>query len=275
MRELLVMRKLRAHFVPELEWKRQLERERKWTPKFESRLRSVMKRQAEIAIQRLVKRGLRQRATAFEIGEDIFPLTGWEDLFERVVDPVRTAAFAESATAATTAISGKAFVFTEAAQSALALQNAAHITFVNETTRSSIVQALDAGLGEGESVDQIAKRIAEVFGKRKRDTRRIARTEMAGAVSEAQAQGYKQTGVVEKKQWNDSQDGDEVRESHRINGTSVGLDEDFTLANGSQGSAPGSPDFSAADRINCRCFLTPQFFDEDKAGLAFPVAAGA
>ncbi len=273
-RELQVMRKLRAHFVPELEWKRQLARERKWTPRFESRLRAVMHRQAQISIARLLDRGLRQRATAFEIADEVFPLTGWEDLFERVVDPVRAGAFSESANAATQAITSKPFVFTEAAQAALATQNAAHITFVNETTRSAIVEAIDAGLAEGEGVGQVAKRISDVFGKRKRDTKRIARTEMAGAVSEAQEQGYKQTDVVEKKQWNTSLDSD-VRDSHTIDGQQQSIDSDFKLADGGMGASPGAPGFSAGNRINCRCFITPVFFDEDKAGLAFPVAAGA
>ncbi len=266
------MRRVRAHFTPEREWQRQLDRERKWTPVFQSKLRAVINRQGQISIERFLKRGLRQRVTGEEIAAEVFPLTGWEDLFERQVDPVRTAAFVESGGAATTAITGKAFRFDAAARAALARQNALHITLVNEHTRSLIVEAIDAGLVEGEGVGQVAKRISDVFGQRKRDTKRIARTEMAGAVSEAQEQGYEQTGVVERKQWNSSLDAD-VRDSHLIDGQTVALGENFTLTDSGTGPSPGAPEFSAGNRINCRCFLTPVFFDEDAAGLGFPIGA--
>lgn len=275
-RELLLARKWRAHFTPEREWQRQQAREKKWSPVFGQRLRSVFARQAQITIERLMKVGLRSRAAGDDelqkLANAVFPNQGWDELFEKTVDPVRAAAFGESATAVTQAITSTPFQFTNVARAALELQNAAHITHVNETTRSLIVDALDASLSDGESVGQAAKRISDVFGQRKRDTRRIARTEMAGAVSEAQEQGYVQTGVVEKKQWNSSLDAD-VRDSHLIDGQTRDLDDDFTLGDGGKGASPGAPGFSASNRINCRCFLTPVFFDEDKAGLGFPVGA--
>jgi uncharacterized protein with gpF-like domain len=108
----------------------------------------------------------------------------------------------------------------------------------------------------------MALRIGKVFGTRKQQSQRIARTEVASAVQSAQVQGYKQTGVVERKMWNTSLDG-AVRDSHTIEGQTVGLDEMFTLDNGAQARAPADAALSAGDRINCRCFIAPVFIDED------------
>ena len=100
------------------------------------------------------------------------------------------------------------------------------------------------------------------MGKRTRDALPIARTEIAAAVQEAQVEGYAQTGVVERKMWNTSLDAT-VRDSHVIEGQTVGLHDSFRLANGQAASAPAAADLPPGDRINCRCFLTPIFLDED------------
>jgi uncharacterized protein with gpF-like domain len=89
---------------------------------------------------------------------------------------------------------------------------------------------------------------------------------VASAVQSAQVQGFAQTGVVERKMWNTSLDGD-VRDAHTIDGQTVALDESFTLNSGAQARAPADAALSAADRINCRCFVNPVFLDEDAVAL--------
>jgi uncharacterized protein with gpF-like domain len=81
-------------------------------------------------------------------------------------------------------------------------------------------------------------------------------------VQSAQIQGFKQTGVVEQQMWNTSLDG-AVRDSHTIEGQTVALGESFTLDGGAQALFPADPTLSAGDRINCRCFVSPVFPDED------------
>jgi uncharacterized protein with gpF-like domain len=94
---------------------------------------------------------------------------------------------------------------------------------------------------------------------------------VASAVQSAQVQGFKQTGVVERKMWNTSLDAS-VRDSHEIEGQTVGLDDLFTLSNGAQARAPADASLGAGDRINCRCFVNPVFIDEEvenPQGLSF------
>lgn len=280
--QLPIMRRLRAHFTPENEWKRQVQREQRWTPIFRGRQLSLLTRQRDITIERLLKRGLRwkttrtfpglSRQTGEELAAQLFPLDGWQELFRETTEPVRVGAYVSSADAATTAITGQTFRLTEAAREAVQVQNLSHYVFTNRTTQDAIAAALDVGLAEGESIDQVARRIAQVFGDRKSDATRIARTEMAAAVSSAQIQGFEQTGVVERSQWNSSLDA-AVRDAHLIDGQTVALGEDFTLQDGDRGSAPADPKFDVSNRVNCRCFVTPVFFDEDTAGLGFPIGA--
>ena len=258
--------------MPEREWERQLARDALWTPQFEAAQRGILQRQNEIVVQRLLKRGLRQRAPADELALALFPIEGWQQMFNVTVNPVRAGSFQQSADAATKAITEKAFVLTEAAREIVTEQNLAHYTFTNRTTQDLLVKVLDEGLRDGDSVQQMAKRISsDVFGVRKRGAKLIAQTEIAAAVSEAQTQGYKQTGVVERKQWNSSLDA-AVRDSHLIDGQTVALDGDFELGDGDRGSAPADPKLAVRNRARCRCFLTPVFFDEDAASLGFPVA---
>ena len=81
-------------------------------------------------------------------------------------------------------------------------------------------------------------------------------------MQEAQKEGYRQTGVVERQQWNTSLD-DRVRDSHQIDGQVVDLDDSFSLGNGVNAPGPAHASMPVGDRVNCRCFLTPVFFDEE------------
>jgi hypothetical protein len=276
------LRKLRVHFSPEAEWERILRRDATFTPRFRSRQRSIFQRQGEIVVERYLTTarsagdpcpGLGfdrndgwERAAGDDLASELFPLDGWQDLFRVTTDPVRAASFVASATEATTAITGSRFVMTEVARATLTLLDDAHYAFVNESTQGLLAKELGLGLEAGESIDQMALRIGKTFGLRKQQSQRIARTEVASAVQSAQIQGYKQTGVVERQIWNTSLD-DKVRDSHTIDGQVVDLEGTFTFANGAQARFPSDPVLSAADRINCRCFVNPVFIDEDPLSI--------
>ncbi len=281
---------LRAHFSAEREWMRVVQRDERFTPKFRDVQRSVFKRQGEIALERFLATGRQKavhagveehlrveyrgedsnpdwaRAPADDLVEDIFPLNGWQTLFEQTTEVVREASFVASASEATDAITSQRFVMTEAARGVLTEMDLTHYVFVNTTTQDALRVELSAGLAAGESTDQIAARIVNTFSTRRKQATRIARTEIASAVQTAQIEGYKQTGVVEKKMWNTSLDGD-VRDSHIIEGQTRDLDEPFSLGNGAIANGPADPALSAGDRINCRCFVTPVFTDEDLLGI--------
>ncbi|GAG27489.1 unnamed protein product, partial [marine sediment metagenome] len=201
------LRKMRAHFTAEAEWERILRRDATFTPKFRSRQRSIFQRQGEITVERYLEQaranpGGWQRVAGDDLAAELFPLSGWEDMFDATTARVREASFAASATEATVAITGRQFVMTQVARETLELLDDAHYAFVNESTQGLLARELGAGLEAGESIDQMALRIGKTFGTRKASSQRIARTEVANAVQSAQVQGYAQTGVVERKMWN-------------------------------------------------------------------------
>ena len=120
------------------------------------------------------------------------------------------------------------------------------IKSISNTTLEKLRKALAAGVDAGESIPLLAGRISDVFvdAKGYRSTL-IARTETIASSNSGALEAYKQSGVVEKKEWLATMD-DRVRDEHAsMNGEKVGLNEAFS--NGEM--APSSP--------NCRCTVLP------------------
>lgn len=270
-------RQLRDHFSKENEWERAIVREARFTPRFAALQSKIFLVQGREVVQRYLKsrreRAWRRysgvkdaeyvRAAANDILQEIMPLEGWERLFS-VTQPIRSTALVSSATEASLAVTGEVFSLTQSASSILRTQQVVYYEAVNGATRNGLVDVLTKAIDSGDSVDATARKIANLFEDRAdiASARRIARTEIAGAIQEGQVEGYRETGLVEKKQWNTSLD-DRVRDSHRIDGQVVDLDDSFVLDNGANAPSPAHPSLDAGDRINCRCFLTPVFIGED------------
>lgn len=131
-------------------------------------------------------------------------------------------------------------------------RNAAEaITQINATTKARLVKSLDEGVAAQETLGQLHARVDAVFGGRRRNALTIARTETTPAFNFASQEAWRQTGVVEEKEWLSARD-EHVRESHVVaDGQRVGLQEDFTIGGDRmQGPGEGSiPD----ENINCRC----------------------
>ncbi len=73
---------------------------------------------------------------------------------------------------------------------------------VGEETESLLRQALITGFNAGESTDDIAKRVSQVFGDiADYRAQRIARTEIISASAQGSLTGYKESGVVDKVQY--------------------------------------------------------------------------
>lgn len=128
---------------------------------------------------------------------------------------------------------------------------------VQETTRETLRLTLDEGLKAGESVDDLAVRIEDVFAAA--DTYRaemIARTEVVGASNWATLESQKISGVVEKRAWVSTRDA-RTRESHvTMDGQIVGINEPFTFVSGENAGKttmyPGGSGIADED-INDRC----------------------
>lgn len=237
------------------EWQKVLERERKWTPRMAHALRQIFTEQRREVVGRL-------KALERVSAQDLFDINMWRGLFSRVFEPIRKAAFIETAaeTHATLRLNPGEFVFRDEVQRVLDRQGAALISGVNQTTQRRIARELSAATEAGESLDQVVARINRVFKVRRANAPTIARTEQLKATQAAQMESFKQSGVVEKRAWHTSMDAS-VRDSHQIDGQVKRLSEPFTLANGELAEAPGigwqGTTLSAENAINCRCFLVP------------------
>jgi HK97 family phage portal protein len=127
---------------------------------------------------------------------------------------------------------------------------------INDTTSKIVNGILVDASAEGVSVAETGRRIRDQFSdfsKTRAET--IARTEVVGANNAAAMEGYRQSEVVQKKEWLTARDGN-VRDSHQIDGEQVGLDQSF-----SNGLTVPGVDGPPEDVINCRCTVLPVLED--------------
>jgi hypothetical protein len=132
---------------------------------------------------------------------------------------------------------------------------------VNETTASDIRAALSKGIAEGESVDDLSKRVAQYYDQaRDYRTDRIARTETISSSNAGSFDGYKQAGV-EYKAWLSSRDPD-TRDLHLALESKYGedravlrMDQPFEIE-GYSAMFPGEFGMPEMD-VNCRCTVIP------------------
>ena len=227
-------------------------------------MKSIFNAQRKEAIKKLNAMTPDEPRARADVGvSDLFDPKAWDKLFEVRVEPLRKAAYLDSASEALAGIGlDQTFEFTPTLVKRLDRFGAVMVKQTGKTTLRKLQKALAKGAEEGQGIGSITKAINEVFGVRRRNATTIARTELLRATQDAQIEGFKQSGVVELKAWNDNRDND-VRDSHfesLIPQVLVG--ETFTLANGSRAAYPGDAALAPEDSINCRCFVTPEFSDE-------------
>lgn len=122
-------------------------------------------------------------------------------------------------------------------------------------------EALAAAYQNGESVDGALTRVDSILGTSGTPSagyraERIARTEMIGLANASARAQMAQSGVVSRKQWYSIGDS-RTRDSHAsLNGTVVGIDEQFSV-NGYPADGPHADGLPASEVVNCRCRLIP------------------
>jgi len=124
------------------------------------------------------------------------------------------------------------------------------IKSISDTTLEKLRKTLAEGVANGESIPNLASRISGVYDEAKGSRAvKIARTETINASNSGALEAYKQSGVVEKKEWLATMD-DRVRDEHAaMNGEVVDIDKPFS--NGEM--YPGD--------VNCRCTVLPVIKD--------------
>jgi HK97 family phage portal protein len=118
---------------------------------------------------------------------------------------------------------------------------------ISDTTLDKLKITLTEGIEAGESIPKLASRISAVYEEAK-GTRaeKIARTETIAASNQGALQAYKQSGVVEKKEFYCAIDERTCDECISLHKEIIGLDDSFS--NGMD-SPPIHP--------NCRCVVLP------------------
>lgn len=139
-------------------------------------------------------------------------------------------------------------------------QNAAtRVADINATTRKQLRNILAAAAEAGDTVEQTARAIDELYLEQIIPNRSmvIARTEVGNAANFASHEAAMAVDVPMKKTWNTLGDGF-VRDKHAdADGQTVDGEADF-IVGGERLGWPGdiSKGASANNVINCRCFLT-------------------
>ena len=133
-----------------------------------------------------------------------------------------------------------------------------HAQNVTDTTRKRLTKELKAAIESGESIDQIAARIEEVFTKRASSAQTIARTETVSSTNFGSQEAAIQSGVSSRS-WISSRDL-KVRDPHsdidfKTTENPIPISTPYTLSEGSQLNHPGDSSLGAsADQVvNCRC----------------------
>jgi hypothetical protein len=252
---------VRTNFAPDAAYQRAVQRERKFRPRMERAVRAVFEAQRKETVKRLHAQADGRQRIAMSVDELFDPLE-WATLFELKVERIRKLAYVESAAEALRGLEvSQGFEFLPHVSAKLQEQGAALVKRTGETTRDRLRKILVESAESGESVSELAKSINALFGGRRRNAQTIARTELLKASEDAQVEGFRQSGVVEWKQWNDNRD-PEVRDSHVGSLIKVvPLDQPFTLANGNRAMHPGDSMLPVGDVANCRCFVTPVLDD--------------
>jgi hypothetical protein len=148
-------------------------------------------------------------------------------------------------------------------------ESAKKVVEIGRTTRDRIKSAIDKGLKEGLSEDEVAKLIARRTGGSVASSRAttIARTESHGAAQAGGLMAAKDLGVVRTKEWVSAED-ERTRETHsEADGQTVGIDDPFNVGD-AQLQFPGDPSGPADEVINCRCVMAfgvtaPETTNED------------
>lgn len=127
------------------------------------------------------------------------------------------------------------------------------------TQESAVTKIIENGLMEGLSVASIGKNIEAATAFSAPRALRIAQTESTRAANSGTQQAYSDAaaeGIQVQKQWLSARDS-LVRDSHAyLDGTVVGVNENFVSESGAEAPSPGSFGVPSED-INCRCTIIP------------------
>lgn len=149
-------------------------------------------------------------------------------------------------------LTSETFNLTDSLSNAMEKRSIFFAGSVNDTTFKKLTQSLSEGINDGEGIGNLTKRVKTVYKEVPQwRAQLIARTETTNANNEGTLEQYRESEVVQGKEWIATKD-ERTRESHAaLDGETVSVDAVFS--NGL--SFPQEP--------NCRCVIAPALFDEE------------
>lgn len=202
---------------------------------------------------------------------DITAVTRDNDLFvSPMMDFLKQIVEAEGINTIQSIVSGSVFYMqSDAVKKYLLKDGAKYIAVINEETASLLRQTLSEGVTSGEGIPQLSARIEAVYSDaRGYRATRIARTETLRASNFGALEAYKQSKVVEKKEWLTAKDERVCPWCGPLNGKQLDLSDPFAekgqTINGKNESGKsvrltvGLADINMPPlHPNCRCTLIP------------------
>lgn len=203
------------------------------------------------------------------VEEYLFDLNEAGDVYYRLLGSQEVAAVEDGAARTVAEVGGGVFSMEDPAISAFIAEKELAIRTLPETLYDTIAKELAAGVDAGETLTEIAYRLREMEPTLTRYyAERIARTEVLGASNWGSVAAMKQLGV-EQKEWSSALDertrrpantgvpgGDSPFDHWSAHNEVVSVDQ-FFWRTGERLYAPGDPDGSAGNIINCRCAVIP------------------
>ena len=173
-------------------------------------------------------------------------------IFIDVALPLHTKTIVDAGKDAATRI-GSVFDVNEEVRAYISKKTIKFAEEVNETTKENLKNTLSEGIEEGESIEDLKKRVENTFDVRKgAGARAVAMTETAASVNGGWLEAFKQSKVIEKKEWYHAGNSLHDRPEHiTMSGETVELDKKFS--NGLM--FPGDPSATPDETVNCKCIL--------------------
>jgi len=161
-------------------------------------------------------------------------------------------------------VGGNLNLITDTAVGFLRVNGAELITSINETTRNQLRETLAQGFEAGEGVPDLRGRVEDVFKEATRNrAEMIARTETIRASNFATVEAYRQSEVVEAKEWLAEMDDRTCPYCQEMNGKVIDLNESY-FEEGDDFTVDGSTlNIELLDvdepplHVNCRCTTIP------------------
>lgn len=235
---------------PELFWKKQITIGAKYERIFMVRVRKLFRSQAEMVLRNLRQSNKEILARLRQISDLTNPagqrIKYWSEMklnvdklmldvkkeakkFAAILTPVISGAIADEGQYTLDSMGvDMEFDFNNNVKIYLAKHPMKFSTSVNKTTNKKLSATLNEGVANGESIDDLASRVEDVFNMTDRSRSvLIARTETSRAVNFATGEAYRQSKVVEGKQWLTAMDERTCDECESMDGKIVDVDDNF------------------------------------------------